>query len=83
VIPKPSTQNATPPKRKAPPTPYKPLNAFGTSSYVDELEKQDHPAGKKASKKSKAAKLAEMRSGKWLNPPHKLKDYLAYDSGVV
>jgi len=74
---------ATSPLKKTSPSRSKSFSAVGTDSYVDALDKQDHPEGKKTSKKSSASKLATMRSGKWLNPPLKIKDYLAYDSGIV
>ena len=54
MMPKPSKEKGTTSKK--------------TTSYVDAMSKQDHPAGKKTSKKTSAAKLAAMRSGKWLPP---------------
>lgn len=56
---------------------------FGTGTYVAALKKQDAPHGSRSTLTSATSSLSAMRSGEWLNPPHPVPDYLAYDSGLV
>jgi hypothetical protein len=76
------TDPANPPRKAASTDSSEKIPEFGTGRYVDALLKQDHPHRNRSTLTTTTSSISAMRSGKWLNPPHPVPNYLAYDSGL-